>query len=44
MELVEGRLWAELRALALAGDGLPAAWNRGAHRDDSAAFGRLVAP
>jgi hypothetical protein len=30
LELLEGRLWPELRAAAIAGDGLPEPWQRGA--------------
>jgi DNA-binding XRE family transcriptional regulator len=30
IELLDGQRWPELRAAALAGDGLPAAWDRGA--------------
>lgn len=30
IELLEGRRWPELRAAAVVGDGLPAAWDRGA--------------
>jgi transcriptional regulator with XRE-family HTH domain len=30
VELLEGRRWPELRSAALAGDGLPASWERGA--------------
>ena len=32
IELLEGRRWRELRAAALAGDGLPAGWDQGARR------------